>query len=200
VRLVKRHSATWLVVLPLTLVGVEAAHALANAAFGSPEDAGEIFASTESGGDLLPTLSALALGALLLGLCGQVAGSWALPRQRGSFAFPFAALPPVAFVLLEGLEGVLHRSSVPSDLLLEPAFLAGLVLQLPFAIAGYLVARVLLRLSDSVRRLIAQRRARRSLAAPRQLKPSQRDGRWATFRRGSAHLGRAPPPALVASG
>lgn len=195
-----RRGAAWLVTLPIALVGIEAAHALANAAFGSPEEAGEIFASAASGAELVPVLSALALALLLLGLGGRVAGRWWSPRGARSLALPFACLPPVAFVLLELLEALLHRGHVPADLGFEPALLAGLVLQIPFALTGYLVARLLLRLSDGVRALILRRRVAPPLEPPRALPSLPHDDPPRHLRRGGAHLGRAPPVGPTVSG
>jgi len=189
-----------LVAVPIALVGLEAAHALANAAFGSPEEAGEIFASAASGAELVPVLSALTLAFVLLGLGGRVAGRWWLPRRARSLALPFACLPPVSFVLLELVEALLHRGRVPADLMFEPAFQAGLALQFPFALAGYLVARVLLRLSDGVRTLILRRRAAPLLEQPSALPSLPRDDPPRRARRGGAHLGRAPPVGLLVSG
>jgi hypothetical protein len=186
----------------LALVGTEGAHAFANLVFGSPERPGEIFASAESGGELIPVVAAVALGSLLLGLALRVAGRSSLPPQRRSLALPFACLPPLAFVLLEGLEAVFHRGSPTTDFLLEPAFLAGLVLQFPLAIAGYAVARLVLRLGDVIQAVIRQQhRAVRPFASLRQLKPVESDELRGPPRRGSSRAGRAPPPPeLIASG
>jgi hypothetical protein len=189
-----------LVTLPIALVGIEAAHALGNAAFGSPEEAGEIFASTASGAELVPLLSALALALVLLGMGGRVAGRWWSPQNARSPGLPFACLPPLAFVLLELLETLFHRGHVPASLTIEPAFLAGLVLQLPFALTGYLVARLLLHLSDGVRRLILRRRALPPLEPPPALASPPPEDPARPVRRGSAHLGRAPPLAPRVSG
>ncbi len=195
-----RRGAAWLVTLPIALVGIEAAHAFANAAFGSPEEAGEIFASAASGAELVPVLLALALALVLLGLGGRVAGRWWSPRGARSLALPFACLPLVAFVLLELMEALLHRGHVPAELGFEPAFLAGLVLQIPFALTGYLVARLLLRLSDSVRTLLLRRPAAPPLEPPRVLPSLPRADPPRRARRGGAHLGRAPPIGLLLSG
>jgi len=192
-----RRGAAWLVTLPIALVGIEAAHALANAVFGSPEEAGELFASGSSSAGLVPLLAALALGLLLVGLGGRVAGWW-LPCRARLVALPFALLPPVAFVVLELVEGVLHRGAVPWDAALEPTLVFGLLLQFPFALSGYLVARGLLRLSDAVRRLIVGARRARPLAPP----PSRSLGgseRTRAARRHSAHCGRGPPVGLLTS-
>ncbi len=193
-------GAAWLVTLPIALVGIEAAHALANAALGSPEKAGEIFANAASGAELVPMLSALALGLVLLGLGSRVAGRWWSPRGARSLALPFACLPPVAFVLLELVEALSHRGRVPADLGFKPAFLAGLLLQIPFALTGYLVARLLLRLSDGVRSLIVRRRIAPPLEPPRALSSGPREDPALPARRHAAHWGRAPPIGLRVSG
>ncbi len=98
------------------------------------------------------------------------------------------------------MEGVLHRGAVPWGEALEPAFVVGLALQLPFALAGYLVARLLLRVSDGLRFMFERRRVSLPLAPPRILAPAARDDRRRAPRRGSAHYGRAPPSRLLASG
>jgi hypothetical protein len=189
------------VALPIALIGVEVGHAVANAIFGSPAEDGEVFASPTSGAGLLPPLLALALALILVGLGGRMAGWWWLPGRSRLVALPFACLPPVGFVLLELGEGFVHAGAMPWGSMLEPTFLVGLVLQVPFALAAYVIARVLLRWSDSVRRLILRRAAPPLLAPsrPSHLRPS--DDRPSTLRRGWAYSGRAPPPlSLTASG
>lgn len=191
-----RKHAVWLVTLPVALVGIEAAHALANAAFGAPDS--EVLASGASGAGLIPLLAALLLAAVLCGLGGRVAGLWWAPRRSRAVALPFLLLPPLGFVVLE-LGEALTKSPIEWHELLEPTFLVGLALQLPVALAGYLLARALLRLSDEVRDLV--RRARRRGARATEFSS-------ATFPaddplRGSLvfsnELARAPPLTAIAS-
>jgi hypothetical protein len=184
------------VTAPIALAGITAAHAIANTLFGSPEGPGELFAAGTSG--LVPLAAALALLLLLLGLAGRVAGvRWSAVRGRAG-TLPFACLSPVVFIALEVVEGLLHRGVVPWHDAPEPTFLVGLLLQLPFALAGYLTARALLRVSDRLRLLIVRRRIPRVatsvLAAPRAEHEPRRAGH-----QGSPSLGRAPPAARVAS-
>jgi hypothetical protein len=188
------------VTLPIALVGIEAAHASANAAFGSPEEAGEIFESAASGSELVLVLAALGLALVMLGLGFRVAGRWWLPQHARSLALPFACLPPVAFVLLELVEALLHRGQLPADLLLEPAFLAGLVLQAPFALTGYLVARLLLWVSDGVRAFLRRCRVAPPLEPPRALPSLPHSDPPRRLRRGGAHRARAPPVGVLVSG
>jgi hypothetical protein len=187
-----------LATVPIALVGIEAAHAIANAVFGSPAEDGELFASGSSGAALVPLLLASVLAVVAVSLAGRVVGRWLVPRQARSIALPFAWLPPIAFVLLEVVEGLLHAGAVPWGSTLEPTFLVGIALQIPFALAGYLIARALLRVSDGMRSLIGRGRSlllpalRVSLCRPR-------DDRGSTVRRSWAHSGRAPPVGRAAA-
>ncbi len=187
-----RRALIWLVTLPIALGGLEAAHALANATLGPPDDAIEVFASPGAGSEFVPFIAALALGLVLIGLGGRVARR--LSGRSGSVALPFACVGPIGFVLLELVEDLLHAGSLSAEFLLQPAFALGLVLQLPFALAGYFVARALLRLSDGVRSLIMRRRRlRRRASTPARPHDSLTDGAHGSIR-GWAHPGRAPPP------
>jgi hypothetical protein len=194
-----RKGTAWLVSFPIALVGMLTAHAVANAAVGSPGRAGEVFASAASGGELVPVVAALAAGAILLGLIGRVARRWCLTAGGRSLAMPFALLPPLGFILLELGEGFAHGGGVGGDLPRHPTFLFGLALQLPFALVGYVAARALLRLSDGVRALLARRRPLR-LARPLAALRRPSDAPPPRVRRGAVHSGRAPPAFVAVSG
>jgi hypothetical protein len=189
--------AAWSVSLPIALVGIEAAHAAANRLFGSPEGPGELFATSSSGAGLLPIVAAFGAGMLLLGLGSRVFAARGRGRER--MALPFAYLPPVVFVALELAEGLLHGGRVPLGTLHEPTFVVGLLLQLPFAAAGYACARALNRLSDGVRGLIERRRRRPPLPTPVTRVTRPAEDRPRPLRLPRAHSGRAPPAAQTAS-
>jgi hypothetical protein len=188
-----RRTAVWLVTVPIALSGIEGAHAVANAVFGAPAgDSGEIFASAATGASLVPLLVAVALAAVGIGLAGRIAGRWLTPRNGRMLALPFAFLPPAGFVLLELAEAALGDEGLQAGIV-SPAVLLGLVLQLPFAFAGYLVARGLLRLGDEVRAIVVRPRVRLVAAVSNPLfsRPSD-DARRATPLRFSG-FGRGPP-------
>ncbi len=189
----------WLVTLPIALIGLEIAHAIANAAFGSPAAEGEVFASPASGAQLVPMLLALALALIVVGLVARTAGWWWSPRRARSLALPFACLAPTGFVLLELVEGLLHEGAVSWGSMLEPTFLAGLALQLPFALAGYCAARCMLRLSDRARALLVRRRPVWHAAPPRARSLRSNADRATAEHRGSLYSGRAPPVILASS-
>jgi hypothetical protein len=82
-------------------------------------------------------------------------------RARGEVSpWFFFVLPPLAFVLQELAERALHAESFPFHAALEPRFLVGLLLQVPFGLLALLVARALLRVVERLVRALARPRAR----------------------------------------
>ena len=95
-----------------------------------------------------------------LALCTVLVALTLALRVTGRFqgrpsAWPFALLPPVAFLVQELLERVL--AGLPAHAVFEPAVYAGLAAQLPLAFAAYLAARALLRGADAVARTLTPR-------------------------------------------
>ena len=178
--------------------GTEAGHALANAALGAPEGPRELFAAPASGSHLLPVVAALAAAAALAGVGLRAVGR-PRPSQPHAMAHVFASLPPMLFVLLELVESLLGGDSVSPGEAFEPTFLLGLGLQLPFAIAAYLVARLLLKAGDRLRTLLS-----RAPSAPR-MRPAAVVFPVRAVSLRALHLvstlrGRAPPAAPAVSG
>lgn len=79
-------------------------------------------------------------------------------RRRGGELSPwlFFVLPPLAFVVLEIAERLLRAEVFPFHAALEPRFLAGLLLQLPFGLLALLVARALMRVVEQIVRALAR--------------------------------------------
>ena len=65
-------------------------------------------------------------------------------------------MPPLAFVVQEHLERFLYSGDVPWTTALEPSFLLGLALQLPFALAALLVAWLLDSVAHALGRALAE--------------------------------------------
>lgn len=149
-----------LVAAPLMAVGCLAAHSLG-------------YRLASAGGDegvhgylgAAPLLLAIGVALVAVGLVGRaLAVSRGEPGARPSVLA--AALPPVAFALQEHLERVFHdHGGSALGTAAEPAFLVGLALQLPFALAALALARGLLRAASAVGRAIARRRSRTRAAA-----------------------------------
>ena len=94
----------------------------------------------------------LVLGALAVEL-GHVAR-----RRHGIGVRPsavmFAMLVPGIFVCQEHFERWFHDGVFPWNAVLEPTFVVGVLLQLPFALAAYLLARLLLHAVRTLGRLL----------------------------------------------
>jgi hypothetical protein len=133
----------WLLSLALAAAGGLAAHGLAyRLAEPHAERRHELLESTGHGyldptliGSLCVTLTVLAFaGCVLAGV----------RRHTRPPLWLFALAPPVGFALQEHAERMLHHDAFSAGTVLEPTFLAGLLLQLPFALVALLLARALL--------------------------------------------------------
>ena len=116
------------------------------------EGSGHELAERSSSG---PTSQVVLLLGVLAAL-GVVAGaSWVLAcarghRRRGAPPWLFFVLPPLAFSLQELSERLLRAEAAPFQAALEPRFLFGLALQVPFGLIALLAARLLLRVVERV--------------------------------------------------
>jgi hypothetical protein len=102
---------------------------------------------------LAAAVTMLAAG-LVLGVGEGMRGG--LTRSRTP-ALLFALLPPIGFVVQEHLEQLIGSGSLSPDLVTEPTFVAGLALQLPFAIVALLLTRGLYAVGHGFGRLLARR-------------------------------------------
>jgi len=145
-----RRLSAWLVVVPLMLAGTEVAHAIAYRIV-YPEAAVRWRVLAETGHGYLgyaPVCFGIA-GALML--VGLAAGAGDVVRGRGAGKVPpwaFGLLPLAGFTLQEFLERWLANGGFPWWMVEQPTFRIGLALQLPFAVAAYVLARLLLRAAD----------------------------------------------------
>ena len=86
--------------------------------------------------DLLTLCLTITLAGLALSVIGGHAG-------RAPGPGTLALLPPVGFVVQEHIERLATSGAFPAHLVAEPRFLLGLLLQIPFALAALVCARVL---------------------------------------------------------
>jgi hypothetical protein len=121
----------WLLTVALTAAGVLVAHAVAYRVTGTAP--GDLHGYLAHAPQLVAVIVTIALGALAL--------SSRSPRTR---LWPFPALALLGFVAQEHVERLLHTGQLPW-LGSHPAFLVGLALQLPVALAVWVLARFLLR-------------------------------------------------------
>jgi hypothetical protein len=88
----------------------------------------------------LPLALAVCVGVLLAGLALQAISAFRGEPRRPATSPLIVLLSPVAFMAQEFVERLLHTGQVPWTLVVQPAFLIGLALQLPFALAALLLA------------------------------------------------------------
>jgi hypothetical protein len=163
-----RRHLPWLLALPVMAAGSLAAHSLSYlfVSVRTAEGGGEASerASTGSAGYLVLFLGILAATASVAVGARLLLGR---RRRRGVELSPwlFFVLPPLAFALQEFAERLLRAESFPFHAALEPRFLVGLLLQLPFGLLALLVARALLRVVERLAWALARTRAPRLRAA-----------------------------------
>ncbi len=151
----RRIALVLLLTVPLTAAGTLTAHAAAYALLGAPSEGVHGYLAH------LPQLLAILALPVLLALA--IAG-----RARAPRAWPVAVVALAAFVVQEHVERLAHTGELPF-LLDRPVFLLGLALQLPFALAAWLLARLLIRVAGALR--LRPRRSPRILDVAR---PSSR--------------------------
>jgi hypothetical protein len=150
----RQRMVVWMLAVPFMVAGTEVAHVVAyRLVYPDPLERAAVLSSTGHGYFAYTPL-ALAVGAALVGcaLFARVYGARDGRHLRTLEVSPgmFAALPPATFALQEHLERLVHSGSWPFGAALEPTFLPGLALQLPFAFLVYLIARLLLRAAEKL--------------------------------------------------
>jgi hypothetical protein len=167
--------------LPLAAAGTLAGHAAAYGLVGTSRR--DALAHGYLG--YAPQFLALCLAVLVLALALRVTG-----RLQGRPAsWPFALIPPVAFLSQELIERL--AAGLPAHAVLEPAVYVGLAVQLPIASAGFLVARALVRVADEAAGTLVLRPAFTLRPTPFAL-PAPHPS-LVPARRAFDRLGRAPP-------
>lgn len=139
----------WSLVVPLAVVGSQIAHVVGYR-LATPDGDERAHALTSSGHaylTYLPLVLAVCSALLALGLIGEIRrlASDAGEGVSRPSAWGFAALAPAIFCFQEHFERLAHDGAFPFGAALERTFLVGLLLQVPFALAAFLLARLLLR-------------------------------------------------------
>lgn len=196
-----RRRVVWLVGFPLVVAGSQVAHDLAyRLVYPTAGERTHVLAATGHGylhDALLGVVVGLA--AVVAALLFRVVD---VRRDSGAPAVrvppvQFAVLPLALFVLQEELEQLFHGGS-PLAAALEPTFRVGLVLQLPLALAAYVVTRVLLRAADRVGWALRPRKRRPLLLrTPRALRPIRIELARCPGVLALGRAGRAPPASAV---
>jgi len=193
-----RAQLAWPIALPLTVLSALAGHSAGYRVV--VPDVHERAHMLEQTGHGYFAYVPIAVGVgLALGILGFAAMVVAALRQgrvgaRASTpAWLVALLPPLGFVLQEHVERYGRHGAIEWATALEPAFLVGLALQLPFAFLAALVAYAFGRLAERVAALIVARGLPQICVSVPSLAPSVSIAlpRAPVLARGYA--GRAPP-------
>jgi hypothetical protein len=156
----RRRLAAWSVALPLMVAGSQVAHVFAYRLV-YPQTQVRLHELLVTGHGYLGHVSLVfaACGAIeLTAFFAAVIGSLRRNAAAPVPAWAFGLLPPLGFAVQEFLERWLSGATFPWWMVLQPTFRVGLLLQLPFGLAAYLVARLLLRVADRVGRALSGRR------------------------------------------
>jgi hypothetical protein len=156
-----RRTAAWVISLPLAVASWLGAHCLAYWLV-SPGADQHMGMHAEHGHAWLGYTPALAIWGLALVVAGLVlcvGQGMRGDRPAGPPVLLFALLPPLAFAIQEHAERLAGSGSIPLDLVVEPTFLVGLALQLPFAVAALLLTRALYALGLGLGRALPRRLA-----------------------------------------
>ena len=188
-------GAVWMPSLPLAAVGWLAAHSVAYLLVVPDRDHRAQLLSDSGHGylGLAPLIVACAITLVVVGLALAIHDGLRGGSRARVPVWPVALVPPLGFAVQEHLERLIELNAFPFDAVLEPTFLVGLALQLPFALAAVALARVVLALGHRIGRALAERRS----ARPRAHLRSWRLPRWLRPRLvgplAAGHGERAPP-------
>lgn len=153
-----RRGFAWLVAVPLMLAGSQVAHVLAYRIV-YPQARVRLHALIETGHGYMGALPlVLGVGGAIVALSfvASVADAARGRRVRALPAWAFALLPVLGFAIQEYLERWLAWGFLPWYAGLQPTFLVGIALQLPFGALAYLAARLLLRSAKRLGRRLAR--------------------------------------------
>jgi hypothetical protein len=153
-----RRAVAWVVALPLAVAATVAAHALDYRLAVPDADArAALLAATGHDYDArIAFLLALVTGVVVVAVAASAAESRA--RSLRASAWPFLVLPSLVFALQEHVERFTVDGTVPVSTVTEPTFLLGLVLTVPFGLAAWAAARLVLRVARAVALALGRRR------------------------------------------
>jgi hypothetical protein len=154
-----RRLGLWALVLPLMLAGTEVAHALAYRIV-YPVASVRWHALAESGHGYLgyaPLVAGIGVAIVVAGVASTALDAIRRRPVRQLPAWAFGSLPLVGVTVQEFTERLIETRTLPWWMVEQPTFRVGLALQLPFALAAYVAARLLLRVGRAIGDAVARR-------------------------------------------
>jgi hypothetical protein len=152
----------WMLSLPLAVAGWLGAHSVAYVlVVPDPDHRAELLSDAGHGYlGAAPLLLACAITLVLAGLALAILDGLRGGSRARVPVWPVALLPPLGFAVQEHLERLIELNAFPFEAVLEPTFIVGMALQLPFALAAVTLARAVLALGYLIGRAFAVRRSR----------------------------------------
>ena len=191
----RRHLA-WPLAVPLSVVGVLAAHWLSYRLVVPDSHAREHLLASTGHGYLMyaPAIVGISLALVALGFGHAIVREFRgeSPAMKAP-AWLVGFVPLLAFVIQEYVERCLQHGSIEWGVALESTFVVGLALQVPFAVIAGLATLVLTRVARGVATILS----RRPTPRPRNLHPFRLPASFDLPRApmlALGYAGRAPPP------
>lgn len=149
--------------MPLAIVGSQVAHAIDYRVVAPASDERASLLAESGHGYLAYAPLALALCTVVVALALVAEARRSREGSALQFvAWHFALVVPLVFICQEHFERLAHDGAFPWDLVVQPTFVLGVVLQAPFAVVAFGLAWLLLRAARVMGRLFAApTRARR---------------------------------------
>jgi hypothetical protein len=190
----------WFIALPCVAAGSVAGHAVGSRLV-SPEAHDLLRETHEHAALQTPVTPVLAgfLGALLLvGLALLIRAVKEGRPARSLSPWLFLAAPIAAWPVQEAIERTVHAEGLGAHAVLDPSLVLGVALQIPFGLAAFLLARLLLRVAVAVAGVLTRRGPlpRRRVEHPPAPRVAPRAPRTRVTALGRAQ--RAPPLAAFA--
>ncbi len=165
-----RRLSAWLVAFPLMAAGTWLSHcyALATvdpATHSAAHHAGHAGRMSAAAFVFSTPFLFACVAILALALVYRVGLSFTGHSAAQMSALPFAVVPLLGFFLHQHFEQLASSGSISLAALTAPAFLLGLVLQIPFGIAAFFAVRFLLGLADRLGVTLSELRKRRAIPA-----------------------------------
>jgi len=158
-----KRLAVWAVAFPSMLAGTLAAHAIAYRLVYPVASVRWHVLATSGHGYLgyAPLIFGISGAVVAAGLASTVADAVRGRTTQPLPAWAFALLPLVGFTIQEFAERSLASGTFAWWTVEQPTFRVGLLLQLPFALAAYVFARLVLRVGRTVGAVLARRTSAR---------------------------------------
>jgi hypothetical protein len=181
--------------VPLLACACEAAHGLGTRIWGETERGSELFERSGVAGSLVPLLLLGAAALVGIGVLSRLVSGRRAQAYVPSWLCVLA--PLAAYVLQEELEHALAAGRPSPRVVVRGTFVAGLALQVPFALVALACCRFLFGAAERLRTLLHETTSLSRLLPQRSSAPIECDPLAPSELFGRAHRRRGPPVAFA---